>query len=181
MNITKQDIEHALANHEFELQYQPKVNFLKGRVSGAECLVRWKHPDKGFISPDHFIPLAENSGLITEITAQIVSMAISAINELKNEHFEGSLAINTSPLDFKNDKILDILRDALEQKTISPHDLQIELTETATLNNQDVILPRLHQITDLGLKLVMDDFGTGYSSIDSVSYTHLTLPTILLV
>ena len=169
MNITKQDIEHALANHEFELQYQPKVNFLKGRVSGAECLVRWKHPDKGFISPDHFIPLAENSGLITEITAQIVLMAISAINELKNEHFEGSLAINTSPLDFKDNKIIEILRDALEQKTISPHDIQIELTETATLNNQDVILPRLHQITDLGLKLVMDDFGTGYSSIDLLS------------
>ena len=169
MNITQQDIEHALANQEFELQYQPKVNFLKGRISGAECLIRWNHPDKGFISPDHFIPLAEDSGLITEISAQIALMAISAINELKNEHFEGSLAINTSPLDFKNNKIIDILRDALEQKTISPHDIQIELTETATLNNQDEILPRLHQITDMGLKLVMDDFGTGYSSIDLLS------------
>ena len=169
MNITTQDIEHALANQEFELQYQPKVNFLKGCISGAECLIRWNHPDKGFISPDHFIPLAEKSGLITKITAQIALMAISTMNELKAEGFTGSLAINTSPLDFKNTEIIEILQDALNHKTVSPDEIQIELTETATLNKQDETLPRLHQVIDMGFKLVMDDFGTGYSSIDLLS------------
>ena len=169
MNITKQDIEHALANNEFELHYQPKVNFLKGRVSGAECLIRWNHPDKGFVSPDDFIPLAEEIGLITEITAQIILTAIKAIKDLRAQGFEGSLAVNTSPLDFQDNTIIDILQEALDQKEISVNDLQIELTETATLNNQDKILSRLHHITEMGFKLVMDDFGTGYSSIDLLS------------
>ncbi len=169
MNITTQEIEAALANQEFELQYQPKVNFLKGRISGAECLIRWNHPVKGFISPDEFIPLAEKAGLITDVTAQITLTAIRAIRDLRGSGFEGSLAINTSPLDFKTSVIIDILQNALVQKEISQHDLQVELTETATINNQDDILSRLHQLTDMGLKLVMDDFGTGYSSIDLLS------------
>lgn len=169
MKITSQDIEYALANQEFELQYQPKVNFLKGRISGAECLIRWNHPEKGFIPPDHFIPLAEETGLITQITAQICHMAIMAVNELRAESFEGKLAINTSPLDFENNIIIDIIQKALDDKTISCHDIQIELTETATLNNKDAILSRLNRLTDMGLTLVMDDFGTGYSSIDLLS------------
>ena len=153
MNITTQEIEAALARQEFELQYQPKVNFLKGRISGAECLIRWNHPVKGFISPDEFIPLAEKAGLITDVTAQITLTAIRAIKELRGSGFEGSLAINTSPLDFKTSVIIDILQNALVQKEISQHDLQIELTETATINNRDDILSRLHQLTDMGLKL----------------------------
>ena len=164
-----QELEQALANQEFELQYQPKVNILKGSISGAECLIRWNHPDKGFVSPDEFIPLAEKTGVITDITAHIVSTAINAIKDLRADGFGGSLAINTSPLDFKTNVIVDLLQDALDQNEIAQHDLQIELTETAALDNQDDILERLHHLTDMGLKLVMDDFGTGYSSIDLLS------------
>ena len=170
MNVTTQEIEQALANQEFGLLYQPKVNFLKGCISGAECLIRWNHPDKGFISPDLFIPLAEKSELITDITAQISLTAINTIKKLRAAGFEGSLAINTSPLDFKSNVIVDLLQDALDQEEIFPHELQIELTETAALDQQNDILSRLHYLTtDLGLKLVMDDFGTGYSSIDLLS------------
>ncbi len=169
MNITKPDIERALENKEFELHYQPKVNFLKGRVSGAECLIRWSHPDKGFIPPDVFIPLAEKTGLISKITSQITLVAIDAVKTLKEGGFEGSLAINTSPLDFKTNAIIDILQNALDQNDIATSDIQIELTETATLDNQAEILDRLNQLTEMGLKLVMDDFGTGYSSIDLLS------------
>ena len=164
-----QELEQALANQEFELQYQPKVNILKGGISGAECLIRWNHPDKGFVSPDEFIPLAEKTGLITELTAYIVLTAINAIKDLRADGFGGSLAINTSPLDFKTNVIVDLLQDALDQNQIAQHDLQIELTETAALDDQDDILERLHHLTDMGLKLVMDDFGTGYSSIDLLS------------
>lgn len=169
MNIEKQAIEQALANQEFELQYQPKVSFLTGCISGAECLIRWNHPDKGLVSPDHFIPLAEKTGLISEITAQITLLAIKAIKELRAEGFDGSLAINTSPLDFETNTIIDILQSALDQKEISPSDIQIELTESAALDSQDSVLDRLHQLTAMGMKLVMDDFGTGYSSIDLLS------------
>jgi len=169
MDIRKQDIEHAVANKEFELQYQPKVNFLKGCVSGAECLIRWNHPKNGLISPDHFIPLAEETGLIREITAQITLLAIQAIKDLRAEGFEGSLAVNTSPIDFETNTVIDILHNALEQEEISPHDIQIELTESAALDNQSDVLARLDQLTSMGIKLVMDDFGTGYSSIDLLS------------
>lgn len=169
MNITKSDIEHALANQEFELHYQPKVNFLKGRISGAECLVRWIHPDRGLIPPDHFIPLAEKTGLISKITTQITLNAIDAVSTLQKDGFDGCLAINTSPLDFRTSEIIDILKNALEQNRISVHDVQIELTESATIDNQDEIFDRLNQLTDMGFKLVMDDFGTGYSSIDLLS------------
>lgn len=169
MNVTQQDVERALANHEFELYYQPKVNFLEGCVSGAECLVRWNHPDKGMIPPDLFIPLAEETGLISEITKQIMLAAIDAVKVLKQDGFEGSLAINTSPLDFKTNAIVDILKNSLDQKEISPRDIQVELTETAATDVQGEIIDRLYGITDMDLKLVMDDFGTGYSSIDLLS------------
>lgn len=169
MDVTSQDIENALANQEFELQYQPKVSFLRGCISGAECLIRWNHREKGYIPPDHFIPLAEKTGLITQITAQICSMAINAIGELRAEGFDGALAINTSPLDFETSIIIDILQKAINEKEISPLDLQIELTETATLNHKERISSRLELLTDMGFKLVMDDFGTGYSSIDMLS------------
>lgn len=169
MNITKLDIERGLANQEFELHYQPKVNFIEGRVSGAECLVRWNDPDKGLIPPDLFIPLAEETGLISEITTQIMLRAIDAVKVLKKDGFEGSLAINTSPLDFKTNAIVDILQNALAQNDITSHDIQVELTETASMDVQGEILDRLYQVTDMDLKLVMDDFGTGYSSIDLLS------------
>ena len=169
MNITQSDIEHALANQEFELHFQPKVNFLKGSISGAECLVRWNHPEKGLIPPDLFIPLAEKTELVSQITAQIALTAIAAIRDLKEIGFKGCLAINTSPIDYKTSAIVDILQSALHENTISIEDLQIELTESATFENQDEILDRLNQVTEMGFKLVMDDFGTGYSSIDLLS------------
>jgi len=169
MNITTPELEHALANQEFSLHFQPKVNFLTGSVSGAECLVRWDHPENGLIPPDLFIPLAEKTGLISQITAQITLTAISAIKDLKEIGFKGSLAINTSPIDYKTSAIVDILQNALQQNSISVEDLQIELTESATFENEDEILARLNQVTIMGFKLVMDDFGTGYSSIDLLS------------
>ena len=169
MDIKKQDIERALANQEFELLYQPKVNFLKGRVSGAECLIRWNHPERGLVSPDLFIPLAEETDLIREITAQITLSAIQASKDLRAEGFDGSLAVNTSALDFETNAIIDILQHALDHDEISPQDIQIELTESAALDNQSDVLARLDRIIDMDMKLVMDDFGTGYSSIDLLS------------
>jgi len=169
MSVTTQNIEKALQDKAFTLHYQPKVNFLTGKISGAEALVRWKNSDKGFVSPDEFIPLAEETGLITEITAQLIPITIDAIQKLKIDEFSGSIAMNTSPLDFSSYKILDILQTAFDQKQIVPNDIQIELTETATMENKDSIIPRLHDLTDMGVKLAMDDFGTGYSSIDLLS------------
>lgn len=169
MNIAALNIEHALANQEFELQYQPKVNFLQGTVSGAECLVRWNHPEQGLISPDRFIPIAEQTGLIREITAQLTLQAIQRVQELRAIGFQGSLAINTSPLDYATNAVLDILQTALDREEITQQDIQIELTESAALDGQDQVLSRLHSLSAMGIKLVMDDFGTGYSSIDLLS------------
>ena len=169
MKIIKKDIEQGLSEHAFELYYQPKVSFLTGRVSGAEALVRWNDPEKGFIPPDMFIPLAEKTGLITDITAQLIPIAIDMVQNLKEQGADISVAVNASPMDFVSDQILNLLQAALDEGKITPQDLQIELTETATLENKDRIIKRLHNLSEMGLKLVMDDFGTGYSSIDMLS------------
>jgi len=169
MDITAKDLEKALQDKAFTLHYQPKINFLTGRVSGAEALVRWDMLEKGLVPPDVFIPLAEETGLITEITAQLIPIAIQSIQTLKANGFEGSIAVNTSPMDFGSDGILQLIQSALDNRQITPDDLQIELTETATLKNKDSIIGRLNDLTAMGLKLVMDDFGTGYSSIDLLS------------
>jgi len=169
MDVTKKDIERGLSHSAFELYFQPKVSFLSGRVSGAEALVRWNDTEKGFIPPDIFIPLAEECGLISQITSQLIPLAITAAQDLKNNGFDISVAVNTSPMDFQSSNILDILKAALDNKQISTHNLQIELTETATLENNSQIITHLNDLTEVGFKLVMDDFGTGYSSIDLLS------------
>lgn len=167
--ITKTHIENALRDKAFTLYYQPKVNFLTGQISGAEALIRWEDPKAGFIPPDQFIPLAEEAGLITEITAQILPIAVQAIQALKIDGFNGSIAVNTSPLDFGCDKISHLIQKQLDDKKIMPNDIQIELTETARLDGNNAVIDRLHHIADMGLRLIMDDFGIGYSSIDLLS------------
>ena len=139
MDITVKDIESALANNAFTLHYQPKVNLLTGHVSGVEGLARWITPDKGFVSPGVFIPMAEEAGLITEISAQIVPLAAEMAVSLKEKGFGMGIAINMSPIDFESDRILNLLQTTLNQGQIDAQDLQIELTETATLENLSLI------------------------------------------
>ena len=169
IDITPQDLEQAIIDKAFMLYYQPKVNFLTGRISGAEALIRWHDSEKGFISPDIFIPLAEKNGYITRITEQIISLAIESAQTLKKQGLDIAIAVNTSPVDFMSNKVLNILQTALDDKKITPQDLKIELTETATLEDNDQIISNLNLLTTMGFELVMDDFGTGYSSIDLLS------------
>lgn len=169
INITQSDIEQALLNEAFTLYYQPKVNFLTGKVSGAEALIRWQDPEGGFISPSQFIPIAEEMGLITKITEQILPIAINMIQSLKEKGYDIPIAVNMSPIDFYSDKILELMKGALSAGRITPKDLKVELTETAALESQEIITSRLHMLADMGFELVMDDFGTGYSSIDLLS------------
>ena len=163
IDIRLEDLEQAIEDKAFTLYYQPKVNFLTGRVSGAEALVRWNHPDDGFISPDIFIPLAEQNGKITQVTLQVISLAIEGIQSLKEQGFNLTIAVNTSPVDFMSDHILNLLQKALDEKKIIPQDLKIELTETAAFENDETIISNLNLLTTMGFELVMDDFGTGYS------------------
>ena len=169
MAVTKKQIEKALEDKAFTLHFQPKVSFLTGWISGAEALVRWEDPKKGFISPDEFIPVAEQSGLITEISVQIFPIAVQALQTLKKEGFDGSIAVNTSPLDFISGHLPLLIQDCLTHKQVLPGDIQIELTETARISNDSDILSRLHDLTSMGVPLIMDDFGTGYSSLDLLS------------
>ena len=169
IDITLEDLEQAIAEKAFTLHYQPKVNFLTGHISGAEALIRWHDPEKGFISPDIFIPLAEENDKITQITLQIITLAIEAVQSLKAQGLDLAIAVNTSPVDFMSDQILTLLQAALDDKKITPQDLKIELTETATLGDEDKIISNLTLLTTMGFELVMDDFGTGYSSIDLLS------------
>lgn len=169
MVTTRKNIEKALEDGHFTLHYQPKVSFLTGSICGAEALLRWEDPVLGMIPPDEFIPVAEREGLIAEITAHIFPMAVRALQTLKGDGFDGSIAVNTSPLDFISGHIPLLIQDCLAHKQILPSDIQIELTETARVGDDRATLSHLYDLTSMGVPLIMDDFGTGYSSLDLLS------------
>lgn len=169
VKISQQQIEKALADELFTLYYQPKVSLVTGQISGAEALIRWPDEENGFISPDRFIPLAEEKGLITNITAQILPIAIDAAQNLRSYNFSGSIAVNVSPLDLNSPLISCLFQDYLTDKRMLPKDIQIELTETAMVENHERIIKHLHDLVSMGISLTMDDFGTGHSSMDLLS------------
>jgi len=166
MDVKRNEIEQALAKEQFTLHYQPKVSLVTGEISGAEALVRWTDGDSRTISPDHFIPVAEEAGLISEITARLIPTAINTLKRLRDRGSHIGIALNTSANDFADTHIPSLLQQSVEHSGIAPERLQIEITETAKLDRDDAVYSRLHDLRDTGFQLIMDDFGTGYSSID---------------
>ena len=156
----------ALANDEFELQYQPQIDLKTGEICSAEALMRWQHVSLGVMSPVRFIPLAEATGLILPIGEWVLR---TACRELKVWHQQGhqnlSIAVNISPRQFQQQDVVKLVREALQQTGIPPACLHLELTESVILQNSDVVIETLRELKALGVILAMDDFGTGYSGL----------------
>jgi diguanylate cyclase (GGDEF)-like protein len=156
------DMPKAMARDEFELHYQTIVDVESGECCGAEALIRWRHPQRGLIPPDQFIGIAEKSGFIVPLGAWILRRACADAAEWA-PHLK--VAVNLSPIQFKQCDLLDILRSALRESGLAPKRLELEITESVLIEKSEENLAVLHQLRNLGAAIVLDDFGIGYSSM----------------
>jgi diguanylate cyclase (GGDEF)-like protein/PAS domain S-box-containing protein len=156
------DLRSAIANDELELHYQPLINLQTGAITGCEALLRWRHPQRGMIPPLDFIPVAEETGLIHVIGDWVLRRACA---EAMNWPSHVSIAVNVSPVQFRNPTLALTVITSLAASGLPARRLELEVTESVLMQNNDATLKTLHQIHDLGVRISMDDFGTGYSSL----------------
>jgi len=156
------DLRRAFANGEFELHYQPLVDIAADRISGFESLLRWRHPQRGMISPADFIPVAEDIGLIVALGEWVLR---EACTEAAKWPTDVKVAVNLSPVQFRSRNLVQVVISALAHSGLSPRRLELEITESLFLAETEANLAILHQLRELGVSISMDDFGTGYSSL----------------
>jgi diguanylate cyclase (GGDEF)-like protein/PAS domain S-box-containing protein len=159
------DLRRAIQQDELELHYQPIVDTKTLTVCGAEALIRWRHPTKGLIFPDQFIPLAEETGIITQIGEWLLQTACIEAAGWPNDI---KVAVNLSAVQFRKNNLIDIVICALAQSGLPPERLEFEITETALIESATECLPVLRQFKNLGIAVALDDFGTGYSSLSQL-------------
>lgn len=156
----------AVENEELSLLYQPQVSFENGLLHGVEALARWESKDFGFIPPDRFIHLAEEMGLINRISEWVVSAVCRQMGDWRKRGVPvPSAAINLSAPNFHSSDLPTRVRNSLEQNSLSPSDIVLELTESVFLEDNPVIMSALREIQEMGVRISLDDFGTGYSSL----------------
>jgi diguanylate cyclase (GGDEF)-like protein len=160
------ELRIALKRRDFVLFYQPLIDLASGRVVSAEALVRWIHPQKGLIPPVRFIPLLEDTGMITVLGDQVLDMATRQLREWALAGIDDiPVAINLSVRQLHDDQLLEKLQDALTRNQLRPSQLRLEITESLLMENTDRTIDLLNAIKDLGVPTAIDDFGTGYSSL----------------
>ncbi|KHK91788.1 EAL domain-containing protein [Novosphingobium malaysiense] len=155
------ELRRALALKQFELFYQPQIDLGTGKVEGFEALLRW-HADEGLMSPASFIPIAEETGLISQIGAWVLRTACMQAAKWKRP---ASVAVNLSPLQFRGSDLVQTVMSALSHSGLDPERLELEITEGALLEDTDLVISTLNSLRAIGVRVSMDDFGTGYSSL----------------
>ena len=160
--VLESDLRRAVQAQEFEVHYQPLVDLPSGRVSALEALVRWRHPGRGLVRPDDFIPFAEETGLIGPIGAWVLHQACA---DAAGWPAEVRIAVNVSAAQFKGPGLIETVLDALAASGLPPERLELEITETALLADADATLAALRKLRAKGVRIAMDDFATGYSSL----------------
>ena len=162
----KSSLRHALERQELLLYYQPQVNLKTGQIVGAEALVRWQHPERGLISPDKFIPIAEETGLIVPIGEWVLKTACQQTKVWQNAGFSHlRIAVNLSSRQFSQIDLRHQLVAILMETGLDPKYIELELTESMLVHNTEVAIRRLNALKSLGVEIAIDDFGTGYSSL----------------
>ena len=156
------DLRKALVNDEFTLNYQPIVNIKTGKITSCEALIRWLQPERGSVPPLHFIPIAEETGLIVPIGEWVLQRACLDAVTWPDEI---ALAVNISPAQFRSDGFVQIVKSVLKKSGLSARRLELEITELVLMQESETSLAMLHELKDLGVHIAMDDFGTGYSSL----------------
>lgn len=160
-------LSKALASGEIQVWYQPQVNYENGKVIGAEALCRWIHPKTGMISPSEFIPTLEETGLIYDLDSHVWNKVCEDLAKWNKQGIHKCISVNLSRYDIKKNRdIADVFANMVEKYGISKDQLHIEITETAYIENPEVILQTSKKLSDYGFKVEMDDFGSGYSSLN---------------
>jgi EAL domain-containing protein (putative c-di-GMP-specific phosphodiesterase class I) len=163
--MLKMDLADALEAEQLYLVYQPTFELRSERPTGFEALLRWRHPERGVIGPDVFIPIAEETGSIVPIGRWVLAEACRQAARWRRQGHELGMSVNVSGRQLDSDRLIDDVRDALEESGLEPQALTLEITETALMNDADATARRLSALKVLGVRLAIDDFGTGYSSL----------------
>ncbi|MES2298539.1 MAG: EAL domain-containing protein [Pseudomonadota bacterium] len=160
------ELRGALERGELMMYYQPQLSLGDGRVTGAEALIRWSHPQKGMVAPAHFIPLAEETGLIVPIGEWVIDTVCAQIRAWIDAGLTViPVAVNLSAHQFRQESLVPLVQRALARNSLPPQLLELEITESAVMHNVDTAVATLSQLRALGVGLSLDDFGTGYSSL----------------
>ncbi len=166
------DLRRAIENDELELYFQPQMTLANGRVSAAEALLRWPHPEHGMVPPDEFIKLAERAGLMQPLTYWVITQALHFIRRLEQAGHPIKVAVNISPLSLRDPDFADRVLERVRQFDVPGQRLVIEVTESAAMADPDMTQAQLQKLQKAGIRLSIDDFGTGHSSLAYLS----TLP-----
>jgi EAL domain-containing protein (putative c-di-GMP-specific phosphodiesterase class I)/GGDEF domain-containing protein len=159
------ELRQAILEHQLFLLYQPKVDLRTGAITGVESLTRWRHPVYGLVMPDEFIPLAERTGLIVPLTLWVLEEAIHQCRRWQSEGIGGHIAVNLSMWNLDGRELPGQIAQLLKTAGVSPAQLELEITETAIMDDPQNAMKTLREIRELGVRLAIDDFGTGYSSL----------------
>jgi diguanylate cyclase (GGDEF)-like protein/PAS domain S-box-containing protein len=162
----EEDLRRALEQKEFTLHYQPKIDLATGTITGAEALIRWTHSTRGSVSPAEFIGIAEDTGLILPIGSWVLREACTQARTWSDAGLPvGTIAVNVSAIQFRNNDFLDELSATLSSAGLDPGSLELEVTESALMKNSEIAASILQRIREKGVRIAIDDFGTGYSSL----------------
>ena len=165
-NAIERDLRAALAQKQFVLYYQPKIDIATGKLKGSEALIRWCHPERGIVSPELFIPVAEKCGIIGDVTKWVLREACQQVRIWQDAGLKNmSVAVNVSAVDLRRSDFTDIVANTLLTCGLSPQYLEIEVTESMVMRDVDIVIGTLRRLRSLGVGIGIDDFGTGYSSL----------------
>ncbi len=165
----EQELQRGLERGELRLFYQPIVNLDNGEMVGAEALIRWQHPERGLLSPDKFLPVAEESGLIVQVGSWAVGEACRRLRDWDRLNGHGSsfgLAVNLSARELTHPDVVTTVLNAVRRSALDPHRLTIEVTESTAMADRETGFRALRELSAAGVRIAIDDFGTGYSSLD---------------
>jgi diguanylate cyclase (GGDEF)-like protein len=165
--VLENSLRHALERDEFRVHYQPIIDLKTGRITCAEALLRWEHPNLGLISPGEFIPLAEETGLIVPIGEWVFKTACMQNKSWQTKGYDPvRVTVNLSARQFQHEDLVKMIKDGLKEAGLKPQSLELELTESLIMHNAEKSTATLRDLSAMGLKLSIDDFGTGYSSLN---------------
>ena len=164
--VLESDLRGAVEREEFVLHYQPQIDTTTGRVAGVEALIRWQHPLRGIVSPETFIPIAEETGMILSIGEFVLKTACRQLAVWRSQGLPPfRVAVNLSMRQFKQKNLPALLTEILARTGIEPHLLELEITESSAMDNPEETILHLRRLREMGVELAIDDFGTGYSSL----------------
>lgn len=159
------DLKVAVAQSQLQMWLQPKFSLQTGAAVGMEALVRWQHPERGFVSPGEFVPFAERTGAITLITDWMLEQALQTLQQWKDSHPQLSISVNVSTRDLQDSRFSQRVLQRIAHYGIAPRKLRLEIVESGLMHDAQSSIALLHRLRDAGVELSIDDFGTGYSSL----------------